>query len=211
MKQPKQQGFTLIELLIAMMIAAIIAVMSYQAIQQVVSVKTQTDSHSEGFDGLQKAIWWLEQDLAQMAPRPIQDQLGSSLPALQLTLDQGVQWTRFAAYPTASGQAGLVRVGYVLEEGKLYRLIWPVVDRAQDTEVQKWLLLSGVEGFTIKLLNRDNKWQTLWPEVEQAATDLPKLTELLLRVKGLGEVRRLIVGVDGMPPQENNQQEGNGG
>lgn len=192
----RQAGFTLIELLIAMMIAAVIAVMAYQAISQVVGVKTHTDESGAQFDALQKAIWWLEQDLVQLAPRTVLDELGDVLPAMWVQADLVAEWSRFAAYPTPYGQAGLLRVGYVLEGESLYRLVWPVMDRAQDTQPKKIKLLSNVETFELRLLNAENQWQSLWPAMDAPKAGLPKMIELTLSLKGMGQVRRLLTGVD---------------
>lgn len=200
-KKP-QAGFTLIELMIAMSISAILAVLSYQSISQVVAVKSATEQLVEDFSKLQRVIWWIEQDLTQLSPRAIQDELGGSLPAYQAQ-GQGVEMTRIAVYPSPHGISGLVRVGYQLEDETLYRIIWPVLDRAPDTEPRRMAVLKNVESFSIRQLNDKNSWQDSWPIGEQSNTSLPKLIEMTLSLKGQGKIRRIFPGVDGLPVARN--------
>lgn len=195
----KQAGFTLIELLIAVAIASVIAVLSYQAIHQGVLIKANTDESVERFEAVQRTLWWMEQDFTQMAPRTVQDVLGSPLPAFKLSYDYGAEMTRIAVYPSPYGIAGLARIGYVLEDGVLYRQVWPVIDRAPDSEVERLPVLSDVARFEVRVLNADNQWQEIWPEADQPLTDLPRLIEVTLTLEDMGQIRRLFPGVDGLP------------
>ncbi|KUJ74553.1 type II secretion system protein GspJ [Thiomicrospira sp. XS5] len=195
----KQAGFTLIELLIAVAIASVIAVLSYQAIHQGVLVKENADESVERFEAVQRTLWWMEQDFTQMAPRTVQDVLGSPLPTFQLSYDYGAEMTRIAVYPSPYGIAGLARIGYVLEDGVLYRQVWPVIDRAPDSEVERLPVLSDVARFEVRVLNADNQWQEIWPEADQPLTDLPRLIEVTLTLEDMGQIRRLFPGVDGLP------------
>lgn len=193
-----QAGFTLIELLIAMAISAVLALLSYQAVHEVTQVKLLSDSKNERFSALQRAIWWMEQDFSQMAPRPVLDGLGSMRPSY-LASENQVELTRIATYPSPYGESGLVRVGYVLEGTTLYRLVWPVLDRAPDTQPQKWVLLEGVNRFEIRQRDQNNQWQRFWPKTELDETPmkkLPGLVEIRLNYEGVGLIRRLFVGTD---------------
>lgn len=192
-----QAGFTLIELLVAMSISAIIAVLAYQAVAEVTQVTQHTDEQTSRFSALQRAIWWMEQDFSQIAPRTVQDELGSSLPAYWVQPGR-IELTRIALFPSPYGVSGLVRVGYGVEDKILYRLVWPVLDRAPNTEPQKIAVLSGVSQFEVRQLNAQKTWQANWPDGEQAATELPGLVEIRLNYEGFGDVRRLILGVDGI-------------
>lgn len=194
----RQAGFTLIELLIAVAISALIAVITYQAVNQAVTVKTVTDESVTRFESVQRAVWWMEQDFTQLAPRTVQDELGDAASAFLLTVDYGVEMTRIAVYPSPYGVAGLARVGYVLEGETLYRVAWPVLDRAPDSVAERMPILDKVKRFEIRALNANRQWQTVWPEQEQALTDLPIMTEVVLELDDLGEIRRLFPGVDGL-------------
>ena len=192
----KQAGFTLMELLIAMMITAIIAILAYQSVSEVTAVKSNTEQQVEAFEKLQRTIWWLEQDLTQLAPRTIQDELGGTLPAYLANATQGIEFTRIAVYPSPYGISGLVRVGYQLEDDILYRLIWPVLDRAPDTVSRRLAVLKDVESFEVKQLDENSKWLEHWPANNDEDL-LPTLIEINIKLKNEGEVRRIFPGVEG--------------
>lgn len=195
-RSDKQSGFTLIELMIALGVSALIAVMAYQAVSQVVSVRSQTQQHAQTVEKWQKAVWWLEQDLVQMAPRSVQDELGGILPALSYQPDGGLELTRLADFPVPLGSTGLLRVRYELDGEELVRWVWPVLDRAPDTQPQKQVLLTGVELFEVRLLDANNQFQTLWPNEEGIFTSLPVLTEVSLKLDKVGDILRLFPGVE---------------
>jgi len=157
-KQYFQKGFTLIELLVALSISAVIAVLSYQSIDSVVRVQSSFFEHNDRMTAIQRTVWWLEQDVVQMVPRSIQDELGGRLPAFQYREDLGLELTRLAEFPTPFANAGLMRVGYYLDGDKLYRKVWPTVDRAADSEPVKLFLLDSVSRFSVRMLNQQNHW-----------------------------------------------------
>lgn len=195
----RQAGFTLVEMLVALSISAVIAVMAYQSISEVTAVKTHTEKHSDAFSALQRAVWWMEQDFAQLAPRSVQDELGSRIPAYRNEINR-VELTRLAAFPSPYGESGLVRVGYMLENETLFRLVWPVLDRAPDTQVQKWAVLEGVKGFSVRQMDAQKQWHDQWPievEGQDSLRMLPDLVEITLNLEGFGELKRFLVGVDG--------------
>jgi general secretion pathway protein J len=191
-----QQGFTLIELLVALGVSAVIAVLAYQSINNMVNVKTTVDQHIDQTEKWQRTVWRIQQDLVQMAPRSIQDQLGSALPAFQYREDTGLEFTSIAQYPTLNANGGLVRVGYQLEDNTLFRLTWQVLDRAQDTEVQKVALLKGVNQFEVALLNKDNKWLQNWPAAGQDSDMLPRATRVNIEHQEFGTISRIFMGAN---------------
>jgi len=191
-----QRGFTLIELLVALGVSAFIAVMSYQAINSMVNVKSSVDSHMAKMEDWQRAVWRMQQDLVQLAPRTIQDQLGSALPAFQYREDMGLEFSRIAQYPTMDSTAGLARVGYQYVNGTLYRLSWPVMDRAQDTEVKRVELLKEVTAFEVTLLDDQDKWQKSWPPAGVANSALPMATRVVIEHSEYGTINRLFMGAN---------------
>jgi general secretion pathway protein J len=203
----RQAGFTLMELLIAMSISAIIAVMAYQSVNEVTAVKLNTEKDVEAFEKLQRAIWWLEQDLTQLAPRAILDELGTELAAYQARYQQGVEFTRIAVYPSPYGVSGLVRIGYQLDNNTLYRIIWPVLDRAPDTQPKRLAILNKVESFHVKQLDENNTWQDEWPPLNTTKIALPKLIEIIIKIEKEGEIRRIFPGVEGLLESENTESD----
>ena len=195
-KQTQQAGFTLIELLVAIAVSAVIAILAYQSIDSSVRITESHERQQQDFNQLQRAIWWLEQDVLQMTPRPILDELGSVLPAMILQPDR-FELTRIALYPTPQASGGLVRVTYVLEGDDLYRWTWPVVDRTPDSEPNRQLLLSAVSRFEVRLLDQQQQWQGYWPLEDMALNALPGLVEVVIELEDRRQFRRLMPGVEG--------------
>ena len=189
-----QLGFTLIELLIALSVSAVISVLAYQAVSGALSLQTRTQAHASQMETLQRAMWWMEQDFIQLAPRTIGDGLGSVLPAFEYREDLGVEFTRIAEFPTPYGSGGLMRVAYQLDDGVLYRFVWPVLDRTPDTQPSRVAILQGVEAFEIRLMNNQNQYVQNWPSEDQARIALPKLTEVRIVLENRGEITRLFMG-----------------
>lgn len=195
-KSIQQAGFTLIELLVAMAVSAVIAIMAYQSIDSAVRITESHEQQQQDFSQLQRAIWWLEQDILQMTPRPVLDELGSVLPAMSLQPER-FELSRIALYPTPQASGGLVRVAYVLEAEQLYRWVWPVLDRTPDSQPNRQLLLSGVARFEVRLLDPEQQWQGFWPLEEMALNALPGLVEIIIELEDQRQFRRLLSGVEG--------------
>ncbi|WP_029408596.1 type II secretion system minor pseudopilin GspJ [Thiomicrorhabdus sp. Milos-T2] len=191
-----QRGFTLIELLIALGVSAVIAVLAYQSINSMVNVKSSVEQHGAENEKIQHAMWWMEQDFIQLAPRPIQDKLGSAQATFQYRQDTGVEFTRIAQYVTPNASGGLLRVGYQLDNGNLYRLTWPVLDRAQDTKPTKVKLLSNIVRFDIELLTAKKAWVKEWPAENEPLTTLPAISRVTIEHKTFGTITRLFMGVE---------------
>lgn len=195
-KRYKQTGFTLIELMVSLGISAAIAVLAHQSISTMVDVKSSVHQHSKETEKLQRAIWLLEQDFVQLAPRGIMDELGSKQAAFTYRFDRGVEFTRIAQFPTPNANGGLLRVAYQLEGDVLYRLSWPVLDRAPDSVPRKVVLLSDIGHFEVEMLNLANEWVKDWPAPEQSLDALPKLNRVTIEHKSLGTISRLFMGVN---------------
>lgn len=191
----RQQGFTLIELLVALGVAAVIAVLSYQSINSMVNVKQSVGQQAKQSEQLQRVFWHMRQDFMQLTPRTVLDELGSMLPAFQYRVDRGVEFSRIAQFATRHASGGLLRVGYRLEGGNLYRLTWPVLDRAPDTLPSKKLVLQDVEAFEVELLAANRTWLQDWPSREQTVYSLPLLSRITIRHKEYGTISRLFMGV----------------
>ena len=205
-----QSGFTLLELLIAVAIFALIGLAGYKLLNSVIRTYEHTRERSDSFSQLQKTVSVIEQDLKQLSRRPIRDELGDPLPAFAVNYRGGLplEFTRSAGWLTvassgdsaiASGAAPLTgvkeRVSYRLLDGELQRLLWPVLDRAQDTEPYVQVLLTNVTHFNVRVV-ADGTWQLFWPvENQQGVTDLLRLPdgmEVQFNHKTYGTIRRVF-------------------
>ena len=199
----RQQGFTLLEVLIASIIFAIMAVMAYGGLQNVIDNSQSSKQALNRLQQLQKCISVLNRDMIQIIPRPIRDEYGTTQPALSTStnLDYIVEFTRSGRpNPTTAALSTLQRVAYQVEENKLIRLQWPHLDRTQEAEPRKSTLIDNVEEVTISFLDENNDSHTQWPPLNIATattgttpTARHKAIEVIIHLKDWGPIRRLFV------------------
>lgn len=205
------RGFTLLELLVAVFVSAVMFSLGYAALNQAVAQQDRLNAAQQSLSDVQRAVRLLSQDVMQMMPRPVRDELGRTLePALILdprqnslmTLSRGGQSTALG-----ESRGRLLRVRYVLEGGQLIRLSTPVLDRtAASPSWRRRVLLDGVEGLQIRALDSTGVWLESWPQQaalpqgsaidESAALDRlrtrPRAIELRLLTREYGEIRRVL-------------------
>ena len=78
----KQQGFTLLELLIASIIFAIMAVMAYGGLDNVIRNSESSQQALKRLQQIQQSVSVLNRDFSQIVPRSIRDEFGNLQPYL---------------------------------------------------------------------------------------------------------------------------------
>jgi general secretion pathway protein J len=169
MKRPLNtfaRGFTLLELLIAIIIFGLIAAMAYSGLNNVLNARSKTEARVQQLYKLQMALTLMERDVEQVVDRPIRDEYGDEKPAL-VGNEYGDFLLEFThtgwLNPLSSPRSNLQRVAYWVKDEKLYRTIWYVLDRAQDSKHYDTVLLEGVKNLEFKYLDDKNEWQRSWP------------------------------------------------
>lgn len=190
-------GFTLLELVVVLAIFAVLSVMAYGGLSSVLTARTQVAQALERTTALQKGYLRLRNDFQQLRARPVRDNFGEAQPALVADRD-AVEFTRGGwRNPLSLPRSSLERVAYRLEEGRLLRLSWRVLDRASDSEPVELPVFEQVEEVRWRFLDSKLEWQEQWPTqaasvTGQAQPDPPQAVELTLLFKDLGEVRLLF-------------------
>jgi len=201
----KTRGFTLLELLIAMAIFAVIGVMAISGYVQLARQSERLEVSMKRVRAVQMTMMRFSQDFAELEPRPVRDVLGSnSEPALSAaTRTEGVvQFTRAGwSNPAAVARSTLQRVAYRMDNGKLFRDHWVVLDRTLTTEPVQVELLDNVRALRLRFMDRNRVWSEQWPvaNVQSGATsqsanlsDLPIAVEGTLELEDFGTLMRLI-------------------
>ena len=198
--QKKQQGFTLLELLIASIIFAIMAVMAYGGLNNVMSNSKASQQALKRLQQIQQSVAVLNRDFSQVVPRSIRDEFGNPQPYLSAgnNIDNLVEFSRGGRVnPANLLRSSLLRIAYQFDDEKLVRLQWPQMDRAQETEAKKTTLIDNLNEVTIRFLDQNAEWQDQWPPLNvTSGTDSGNATELIgieivLDLKDWGEIRRL--------------------
>ena len=201
----KQQGFTLLELMIASIIFAIMAIMAYGGLDNVIDNSEASQQALNRLKQTQHTVTILNRDLNQLVQRDIRDGFGTTQPYLMAgtDVDNLVEFTRSGRVnPGRLIRSSLQRVAYRFDEDKLVRLQWPQLDRTQEMEAKQSVLIDEVEQVTFRFLDQNNEWQEQWPPLNAQTTAAtsggttgtttgPVAIEVILQLKDWGDIRRV--------------------
>lgn len=190
-----QQGFTLLELLIASIIFAIMALMAYGGLDNVIRNSQASKQALKRLQEVQQTVSVLNRDLTQIIRRDIRDEYGNRQDYLTTAnnIDNLVEFTRGGRVnPANLLRSSLLRVAYRFEEEKLIRLQWPQLDRAPGMEAKQTVLLEEIEEVKLRFLDQRSEWQQQWPPLNSGTAPAELLAiEVTLQLKDWGEIRRL--------------------
>jgi general secretion pathway protein J len=136
----------------------------------------------------------LEGDLAQAMVRPVRDQSGQPIPAFtqgDANVSGGLftfvraGWSNF----DGASRAGLQRVAYVLEDGALKRLSWPMLDGSAPVDAA--ILQENVVSAQVEYRDDAGAWRDDWSAADADA--LPRAVALSVTVQGKPEQRMLFL------------------
>ena len=193
-------GFTLIEILVATVILAVMGVIAYRGIAEARVAVGNAEGHLDRLREVQRVVQLVTNDLRTVTPRKVREPIGDGFRGAILRDPNGIAllelsragWSNGAGLPRATGQ----RVVYRLEDGKLIREHWNVMDPTLATPIVKRELLDGVERVQFRYLTGGREWIEEWPQLGSAgARDFyarPLAIELTLVLEDYGEIRRLV-------------------
>ena len=195
----KQLGLTLLEVMVAVSILAVIAVLSYQALD------VATDSSEISQEKLAELrrldrIWILmENDLRNALAYDKKPTYGDDLPAMQVGGQE--YWLMFLRgghdNPLNLPRSELLRVAYKIDDEVLWRYSWIDPHTMDEDFAQKQKMIDGVEGVETRVLTPDAKsfsagpWSDTWPP-NGVKNQLPRAIEIKLTLKQGGELTRLM-------------------
>ncbi|MES0327499.1 MAG: type II secretion system minor pseudopilin GspJ [Gammaproteobacteria bacterium] len=191
--QRADKGFTLIELLIAISVFAVMSVMAYGGLSQIITNSKHSKVELERLQSVQRAVLTISRDFTQITQRGIRDEYGNNQPFLDASnqLDYLVEFTRNGRRnPAKLKRSNLLRVAYQFEDEKLIRLFWPQLDRAQGMEPYESTLLEQMERVEFRYRDDKKEWHSQWPPLSGASVELTAI-ELTLELKDWGEITRL--------------------
>ncbi|MHB8256093.1 MAG: type II secretion system minor pseudopilin GspJ [Acidiferrobacterales bacterium] len=206
----RARGLTLLEMLVAIAIFALIAVMAYGALNQVLRIRDRVTAERRFWSGLAMCFAHLQDDLSQVRPRPVIDDDGQILQPfiirpedMQVLNAPQLEFTRGGVLVTGNAaRSDLERVGYQLENHVLWRLSWPVLDRAPNTVPVKSAVLRNVTEFRVRAFTSGQLWSDLWPQLSGSSpiaspmnplSPFPRGVEIKLAIRGRGRFRWLFL------------------
>lgn len=181
-------GFTLIEIVVALLITAIIGVLSYRGLSGLLRADERLRESASAWLELHRFVALFEADLRNAVPRPGRDAGGAvQAPLIGLPVAErpfGAQLALQRATQAVDGAtAGVQRVAWRFADGEVRQLLWPAPDLAPYGEPAELLLLSGVARFTIRYQAAGSPvWADRWPPPGASANALPRGLELTLEM-----------------------------
>ena len=203
-----EAGFTLVELLVALAIFALISVAGVMLLRSGSETQIAVKGRLEALSRSNRLYNSIEADLAQVIARPVRDTSGLPVPAFTqggATVPDALfgfvrtGWSNFDEAP----RAGLQRVTYVLQDGKLKRLSWPMLDGASPVDAA--VILDDVKSVQMRFRDERGEWRSDWSAIDPDA--LPRAVELRLTLAAKPEQRMLfLVGSQARPkPREDDE------
>lgn len=188
----RRQGFTLLEILVALLVFAIVGVISSQLMSQTVRSNEVLKGHGERIADVHRAMQIIQRDVMQMAARPIRDQFGDPQPNLLVGADGALEFSRAGwRNPLQLPRAEVQRVSYVVQDETLVRGYWPVLDRAQDSEALHQTLLAEVTRAEFFVLDNQGNEYTFWPQIGLPADLYPVGLIMRIEMAPYGVVERV--------------------
>jgi general secretion pathway protein J len=198
--QAPQRGFTLLEILVATVILAIMGLMAYRAVSEARVAVANAESHLERLRAVQRTMQLVATDFRTLTRRPVRESIGDGYRAALLrdpNASSLVELSR-AGWPNGAGtpRGTVQRVVYRLEDGKLYREHWTVLDATLASQPVRRELIDGVERVDIRYMTPGREWITEWPQFGNS-TDRdffarPLAVEVTIVLTDYGEIRRLV-------------------
>lgn len=188
------RGFTLIEMLVAVTVFSVAAAMAYGGLAALTRARAQLDAQNDRIGRLQLAVGLLERDIRGVSMRYIRD--GSGAPRTPLEgMRERIELSRMGfANSLELPRAEIERVGYRLQEGRLQRLRYPVLDRTPGSTPQVDDVLDRVERVDFAYVADDGRELAQWPAIgaNSEAAAMPRAVIVTLTLDDLGEIRRVL-------------------
>ena len=164
----KTLGFTLVEILVALLVFAVVGLLSTRLLSQSIDNQNNLQDRGQRLAEIHRAMRVLQRDMVQLSRRKIRDAQGEELPAL-IVSDQGaIEFSRVGwRNPLRQPRSEVQRVGYRWQDEKIIRGYWLTLDRSYDAEPAYQTLLENVEAiefFAVDQLGNEHKQWPLDPE-----------------------------------------------
>ncbi len=207
------KGFTLLEVLVAMSIFAVIGLGANRMLRTIIDTHDITQEKIQQFSSFTRVFSVMERDFSQVVLRSVRDEYGEPLPPFAIgNGPYSVEFSRSGwNNPAGFPRSNIQRVAYELsDDNELIRYFWLVLDRAEDSEPIRQVLLEEVSEFQINVLDLEGDSTDIFPDIDSRSL-LPVAAEVLLVTESLGEIRKVFAFVEApTPSRKSNNSFGDG-
>jgi general secretion pathway protein J len=170
-------GFTLIEVIVAIALFAVVSTLALSGYNELSRQSRRLEQSMSRVRAVQSTMQRLSQDFMSIEPRPVREPLGDGMqPALRADArtDQLAEFTRSGwSNPAGVARPTLQRVAYSLENNKLSRNYWVMLDRTLASEPNAAVMLDGVRSVKLRFMDNNRNWQEQWPAPNSNLGSLP--------------------------------------
>lgn len=186
-----RRAFTLLEMLVALAVFAAVGVMSSRILSGMVDLAENTRVRGDAFSDLQRAMAIVQRDVEQLTHRSVRDELGDRIAPAAIGSDMLLELTRQGwQNPLAAARSEMQRVAYVVEDNRLVRLFWQVLDRAPTSEAREQTLLEDVGDVEFVAHDDNGETHRFWPQMNDDTAGLAAIG-LSLETTNYGRIERL--------------------
>lgn len=196
-KKLSSSGFTLIELMIAIMIFAIISVISYRTLTSLIMTRDIVNSAQAKWGGISKTINEMSIYINRSIPLTALDENGVPLPSIlgknkiSGNFDSQIEMTTSGFIGDLTyGSSPSKRIGFRYANGNLFLVIWSTLNRAPNTKPDMILLSDQIANFSVKYLYQDRQWYDTWPVNPTDYVTLPIAVKVNIKMNSGEEIMR---------------------
>jgi len=200
MRRRLSVGFTLIEVLVSMAIFGVLTILAYISLAQTFQSADILNARMDRLQSIQRTIRHLSNDLTSASPRPVRSDVGDTyMPAVMVSAANDFAlavthggWPNPAGLPRSTQQRSV----YLLDDGKLFRVYYNVLDSTYASNAITTEILDGVESLEFRLIQDNSEVTNQWPpeDAQGRGADRmrPRAVEIILTLENEGEIRRII-------------------
>lgn len=189
-------GYTLIEIMIALVVFAILAIITSQALYNAFNTRAHLNVEANQLNELQLALSLMQHDVTQMIERSIYGNEHQQFAAF-IGLPYYVEFTRLGENTDArTAKSTLKRVAYLCKNKALIRRTWETLDTPNRKHYSNASLIQQVEQCKFAYVAHNGQTLEQWREnavqVNQQKEALPLAIQVNLVITGLGKMSLLF-------------------